>query len=169
MPLEDATLRLALVLQRDLRRLAERERVRADRGEEVRFDAATRIATWETRQGSVVGRWYAEPLATYTPHDRTLRWASASGATGKPASHATVVHREGIARGVPQLGMAEVPDLDAEEASTIARLAVLVARGDGITVAAGAGKTVFVGLFDSARPREGEAADPARYSVPPRP
>jgi hypothetical protein len=169
MPLDEATQRLALLLQRDLRRLVERERARSDRGEEVRYDSVSRMATWETRRGEVIGRWYGEVMASYVIRDRILRWSWAGRSSIATATHAEVVAREGQARGVAQLSMSVVGDLDEDDACTLTRLGVLVARGEGLEIHRGAEEISFIGLFDSPRPREGEVGDPSRYSVPPPP
>src|SRR5262249_46660359 len=49
MPLDETTRRLASALQRDLDRLAEQDRTRSTRGEEVRVDSVSRMATAESR------------------------------------------------------------------------------------------------------------------------
>jgi hypothetical protein len=169
MPVDDATRRLALVLQHELRRLVERERIRTDREEEVRFDPVSRIATWETRRGDVIGRWFGEVVARYSSVERRLWWEWATRPGAGP--HTVVVPQEGNARGAPQLAMPIVEDLDEADAATLARLAVLVARGEGIVASprSAAGEIVFIGLFDAPRPRDGEPRDPSRYSVPPPP
>ncbi|MBX3223549.1 MAG: hypothetical protein KF795_23755 [Labilithrix sp.] len=169
MPLDEATRQLALSLQRDLRRLVERERARADRGEEVRYDSVSRMATWETRRGDVIGRWYGDILARYVVRDRFLRWAWVGRSSIATTTHAEVVSREGQARAVPQLSMSVVGDLDEAEACTLARLGVLVAHGEGVELRRTDEEITFIGLFDSPRPREGEVVDPSRYSVPPPP
>jgi len=166
MPLDESTRRLAFLLQRDMLRLDERERARTDRGESVAFDSVARIATWETKRGEVIGRWFGEIVASYVVRDRILRWAW----TGKPPlatpSHVDVIAKEGEARQVPQLAMSVVGDLDEVEAVTLVRLAVLVARGDGLEVRRGEGELTFIGLFDTPRPRASDAPD-TRYSMPP--
>lgn len=183
MPLDEATRSLAFLLQRDLRRLLERERARGDRGEQVQYDPVSRMATWETRRGDVIGRWFGEVIASYVIRDRILRWAWAGRSSISALTHAEVVAREGQSRGVPQLTMSVVGDLDEEDACTLARLGVLVARGEGMAIRradtnleAKGRQTVsfeeeiwFIGLFDSPRPREGDSPDPSRYSVPPPP
>ncbi len=169
MPLDEATRKLAISLERELRRLLERERARADRGEQVRYDSVSRMATWETRRGDVIGRWYGDVIARYVVRDRFLRWAWAGRSSISTMTHAEVVSREGQSRGVPQLAMSVVGDLDEEDARTLARLAVIVAQGEGIELRRTEEEITFIGLFDSARPREGEAPDPSRYSVPPPP
>jgi len=167
MSLDEATRRLAFLMQRELRRLTERERARSDRGEEVRYDSVSRMATWETRRGDVIGRWYGEILASYVVKDRILRWAWAGRAS---TTHAEVIFREGQTRDVAQLSMSVVGDLDEEDARTLARLGVLVAKGEGLSVRnLTEGELTFIGLFDSPRPREGDVVDPSRYSVPPPP
>ncbi len=181
MPLDEPTRRLAFLLQRDLRRLLERERARADRGEEVRYDPVSRMATWETRRGEVIGRWYGEIIASYVVRDRILRWAWAGRSSISALTHAEVIAREGQTRAVPQLSMSVVGDLDEEDACTLARLGVLIARGEGMAIRRAIPKldgksrqtlgfdedVCFIGLFDAPRPREADAPDPSRYSVPP--
>jgi len=182
MPLDEATRRLAFLLQRDLRRLLERERARADRAEQVQFDPVSRMATWETKRGDVIGRWYGEIVASYVVRDRILRWAWAGRSSISTLTHAEVIAREGQSRDVAQLSMSVVGDLDEEDAHTLVRLGVLVARGEGMAIrrmdpakldprvghtVGGEEEIAFIGLFDSPRPREGEIPDPSRYSVPP--
>ncbi|MDF2697450.1 MAG: hypothetical protein K0S65_5833 [Labilithrix sp.] len=168
MPLEEATRQLALLLHRDLRWLVERERARRDRGEEVRYDSVSGMATWETRRGDVIGRWYGEVMASYVLRDRILRWSWAGRSSISTATHAEVVAREGQSLGVAQLSMSVVGDLDEEDAATLARLGVLVARGEGVELRRDEEEIAFIGLFDSPRPRE-ETPEPSRYSVPPPP
>lgn len=175
MPLEEPTRRLALSVQPDLERMVDRERLRAARGEQVIYDAFSRMATWQTRRGEIIGRWYGEVLAAWVVRDRFLRWtwtsrpssASEFGSVAG-ASHAEVVSREGEERGVPQLAMGVVADLDEDEAITLARLGVVVARGEGLEIRRNGAEIELVGLFDAPRPRAKEA-DPSRYSVPPPP
>lgn len=169
MPLDEATRQLAISLERDLRRLLERERARADRGEQVRYDSVSRMATWETRRGDVIGRWYGDVIARYVVRDRFLRWAWAGRSSISTMTHAEVVSREGQSRGVAQLAMSVVGDLDENDARMLARLAVIVAQGEGVELRRTEEEITFIGLFDSPRPREGEAPDPSRYSVPPPP
>jgi hypothetical protein len=167
MPLDEATRRLAFLLQRDLRRLVERERARSDRGEEVRYDPISRMATWETRRGDVIGRWYGEVIADYVLKDRILRWAWAGRGSLASRSHAEVVSQEGLSRSVSQLSMSVVGELDEDDACTLARLGLLVARGEGLEIERGETEIRFIGLFDSPRPREENPVEPSRYSVPP--
>lgn len=163
MPLDEPSRRLAFLLQRDLRRLAEADRARASRGEEVQYDSVARMATRETRQGEVLGRWYGEVVATFEPAERILRWAWAGRSGG---AHAEVIFREGQARNVPQLTMSVVGDLDEEEATALVRMGVLVAHGEGLQVRRGPSELTFVGMFDVPRPGELRSA---RYSFPPPP
>ncbi len=169
MPLDEATRRFAFLLQRDLRRLVEREGSRTDRGEDVVYDSVSRMATWETRRGDVIGRWYGEILATYDRRDRILHWAWAGKAPTATTTHADVVFREGQSRGVPQLTMSVVADLDDEDAATLARLAALVARAEGVHLREKEGTTEYIGLFDTPRPRDSgaHARDSSKFSVPP--
>lgn len=169
MPLDEATRRLAFELQRDLRRLVERERSRSERGDEVSYDSVSRMATWETRRGDVIGRWYGEIIASYVPNDRILRWAWAGSASLATATHAEAIFREGQVRSVPQLSMSVVGELDDEEACALARLGVIVTNGEGLQIRRAENDVTFIGLFDSPRPREGQSSDPSRYSVPPPP
>jgi len=131
MPLDEVTRRSVFVLQHELRRLVERERARDDRGEEVRYDSGSRMATWETRRGEVIGRWYGEVIASYVIADRILRWSWAGRSSVSSVTHAEVVAREGQSRGIPQLTMSVVGELDEEEASMLVRLGILVAGGGG--------------------------------------
>ncbi|GEM_PF-2116895 len=167
MPLDEATRRLAFLLERDLRRMTERERARAERGEVVHFDSVSRMATWETRRGDVIGRWYGEIVASWFPADRILRWAWAGRAPLATATHAETMFREGQARAVPQLSMSVVADLDEDDACTLVRLGVLVARGEGVLVVRSEHDVVFVGLFDTPRPRDDLGSESSSYSVPP--
>lgn len=166
MPLDESTRRFAFLMQRDLRRLEERRAGREARGESMRTDSAARIATWETRHGEVTARQYTEVLATYETRDRILRWRWAGRSPSSSASHGDVIVREAQARGVPQLAMSVVADLDREDAEQLARLGAILARADAFVVQtkAGASEIELVGLFDRAQP---EASD--RYSVPPPP
>ena len=171
MPLDEATRRFAFLLQRDLRRLLDRRTERAARGEVVQFDSVSRIAVMQTKRGESVARLFGEVLATYAPHDRILRWAWAGRSSSAPPTHGDVVFREGQSRGVPQLSMSVVGDLDLEDAKELVELGALVARAEGVheqeTIT---GDLDFVALFD--RPRPSEAVEPAResrFSVPPPP
>ena len=168
MPLDEATNRFYFLMQRDLRKLADREAQHAARGEEVNYDSVSRLATFETKRGDVASRHFGEILATYSPDDRILRWAWA----GKPSSvgptHAELIFKEGQARGVPQLAMSLVGDVDEIEAAKLARLGALVARADAVHVRRKDGETEYIGLFDRQRPAEGQQDD-ARVSVPPPP
>jgi hypothetical protein len=174
MPLDEATRRLMLLLQGELRQLVDRERRRAARGEEVRYDSVSRMATWESRRGDVIGRWYGDFIASYVIRDRILRWAWAGRPSISGVTHAEVVSRQGQEWSVPQLAMSVVGDLDEEEACTLARLGVLVARGESMEIRRTEEEITFIGLFDSPRPREetprsreSDSPVPARYSVPP--
>lgn len=161
MPIDDATRTLAESLAPDLQKIRERADARAGRGEEIRWDGLSRMVTWESRRGEVIGRWYGEVIATYVPRDRILRWSWAGRST---ASHAEVISRAGGDRGVPQLAMSLVADLSEDEATELAELGIVVARGQGMLVVRGPVETELVGLFDSARPRDESAS---WYSVPP--
>jgi len=167
MPLDEATRRFSFLLQRDLRRLAEKREEQAVRGETLTFDSVSRIATLETRQGESLSRLYGELLATYTPYDRILRWGWAGRASSAPATHGDVVFREGQARGVPQLAMSVVGDLEQEDAATLAMLGALVARAEGIHERRVGSDVEFIGLFERPRPSDHDTA--SRFSVPPPP
>ncbi|HVJ94774.1 MAG TPA: hypothetical protein VM580_33535 [Labilithrix sp.] len=166
MALDTATRQLALVCQREVRHLWERATARADRGEVVRYDSASGIATWETESGEVIGRWYAERMGTYVVRDRILRWSWAGRSSISAASHAELVVREGETRAVPQFAMSVVGDLEEDEAMTLAALGVVVARGEGIDLQRTHDEITFIGLFDTPRPREGEPVESTRYSLP---
>jgi hypothetical protein len=170
MPLDEATRRFAFLLQRDLRRISERREEHLARGEEMRFDSVSRVATLESRRGEAISRLYGEVLAIYAPHDRILRWAWAGRSSSAAPTHGDVVFREGQSRGVPQLSMSVVGDLDLDEARALVKLGALVARAEGIHDRMIAGEIEFIGIFD--RPRPSEAVEPAResrFSVPPPP
>jgi hypothetical protein len=170
MPLDEATRRFAFLLQRDLRRITDRREQHAARGDVLKFDSVTRIAVTHSRRGEAVHRLFGEILATYEPHDRILRWAWAGRSSSAPPTHGDVVFREGQSRGVPQLSMSVIGDLDLEDAKTLVELGALVARAEGIHERIVAGSTEFIALFD--RPRPSEIVEPAResrFSVPPPP
>jgi hypothetical protein len=164
MPLDESTRRFAFLLQRDVRRLAERIAERTARGEEMRADA--RLVTWETRSGDVCARQYCEVLAIYDTRDRILRWGWAGRASSASPSHGDTIVREAQARGVPQLAMSVVADLDLEDAEELGKLGAILARADGFVsrAAEGAGAEVeLVGLFDRAQPQ----SSAEKFSVPP--
>lgn len=173
MPLDESSRRFAFLLQRDLRRIEDRERARRDRGEEVRYDAVSRVATWETQRGDVVGRWYGESLATYNARDRILRWSWAFRTTTEGGTHAELVFKEGQSRGVPQLSMSVVNDIDTKEAMTLARLGAVAARAEGVHVQKKEDdddSVEVIGLFESTRPSDRlKAPGVNRISVPPPP
>jgi hypothetical protein len=171
MPLDEATRRFAFLLQRDLRRITERAEERSARGEAVKFDSVTRVAVVQTRRGESVSRLFGEVLATYAPHDRILRWAWAGRSSSAPPTHGDVVFREGQSRGIPQLAMSVVGDLDRADAAELVQLGALVARAEGMhEEQTAAGEIEFVALFDRSRPYEAvEAARESRFSVPPPP
>lgn len=171
MPLDEATRRFAFLLQRDLRRYSERRQEHAARGEEMKFDSVSRLAVVQTRRGDAVSRFYGEILATYAPEDRILRWAWAGRSSSAPPTHGDVVFREGQARGVPQLSMSVVGDLDFEDAKALVKLGALVARAEGIHERKVGNDIELIGIFDRPRPSEGnvETARESRFSVPPPP
>jgi len=169
MPLDEATHRFSFLLQRDLRRLASVREESAARGETLKFDSVSRIAIVETRRGDAVSRLHGEILATYAPDDRILRWAWAGRSPSAPSTHGDAVFREGQARGVPQLAMSVVGDLDEEEAATLVKLGALVARAEGVHERRVGADIEFVGLFDRARPPAAADAPAGRFSVPPPP
>lgn len=170
MPLDEATRRFAFLLQRDLRRITDLREQHAARGDVLKFDSVTRIAVMQSRRGEAVHRLFGEILATYEPHDRILRWAWAGRSSSAPPTHGDVVFREGQSRGVPQLSMSVVGDLDFDDAKALVELGALVARAEGIHERIVTGSTEFIALFD--RPRPSEVVEPAResrFSVPPPP
>jgi len=170
MPLDEATRRFAFLLQRDLRRISERREEHAARGEQLEFDSVSRMAILQSRRGEAVARYYGEVLATYAPDDRILRWAWAGRSSSAPPTHGDVVFREGQARGVPQLSMSVVGDLDHEDAKQLVKLGALVARADGVHELKVGAEIEFVGIFDRPRPSEAvEQARESRFSVPPPP
>ena len=166
MPLDEATRRFTFLLQGDLRRLADKRDEHAARGEAMKFDSVTRIATLETRRGESLARLYGEVLATFTPYDRILRWGWAGRASSASVTHGDVIFREGQARGVPQLAMSVVGDLDGEEASTLVKLGALVARAEAVHERSVGSDVEYIGLFDRPSPAEDAAS---RFSVPPPP
>lgn len=169
MPLDEATSRLALQMQRELKGLAERQQGRVSRGEELRYDPHTRVARYETREGDLVSRLFGEPLAVYASDDRILRWSWAGRGAGADVSHADLVFREGQDRGVPQLSMSIVHDLDEDEAVTLGRLGALAAGAEAVHVRRSGVELELVGLFDRSRPTDFESVAGGRYSVPPPP
>lgn len=165
MPLDESTRRFAFLLQRDVRRLAERLSERTGRGEQMRADSSSRVVTWVSHNGEVIARQFAEVLATYDTRDRILRWGWAGRASSASPSHGDTIVREAQARGVPQLAMSVVADLDLEEAEELGRLGAILARAEAYASRPGVGHEVeLVGLFDRAQPDA-----PDRLSVPPPP
>jgi len=171
MGLDEETRRFAFLMQRDLRGLAEKRAAREERGEELRYDSVSRLATVESRRGDVVARLYGETLATWTPRDRIFRWAWAGRSSATAVTHSDLVFREGQARGVPQLAMSVVGGIDLEEARTLASLGALVSQATSIHERSAGGDVEFVGLFQRPRPTEAapERAGESRFSVPPPP
>jgi hypothetical protein len=155
--------KLAESLGSELAAVRRKAKARAERGEETRWDPLTRIVTWESRRGEVIGRWYGEVVATYVPKDRIVRWSWAGKST---LSHAEIISRVGAEHGVPQLAHSLVADLDEAQALELVELGIVVAHGQGMLVVRGASELELVGLFDSARPREGESATRG-FSLPP--
>jgi hypothetical protein len=169
-PLDEATRRFFFLLQRDLRRLAEVEQVYASRGEQLRYDSVSRLAVFESPRGDVTARLYGEVLATYSTEDRILRWAWAGRAPSASPTHGDAVFRAGQARGIAQLAMSLVGDLDPEEAASVARLGALVARAEALHVRTTDREIEYVGLFERPRPSdEPRVAKGSHYSVPPPP
>jgi hypothetical protein len=170
MPIDEATRRFAFLLQRDLRRISERREEHTARGEELKFDSVTRVAIVESKRGEALSRLYGEVLATYSPKDRILRWGWAGRSSSSQATHGDVVFREGQARGVPQLTMSVVGDLDEEDAKMLVKLGALVARAEGVHERQIGAEIELIGVFD--RPRPSDATEPvreSRFSVPPPP
>lgn len=148
--------------------MQQREEAHASRGEEIKYDAVTRMVTYETRRGGVASRLFGEPLAIYATDDRIFRWAWAGRAAGADASHVDVVFHEGQSRGVPQLAQSIIGELEEEQAMTLARLGALAAQADGLHVQRSGTHIELVGLFDRPRPVD-RSIEPvgARFSVPP--
>jgi hypothetical protein len=169
MPLDEATRRFAFLLQRDLRRMTERRQEQAARGDEMKFDSVSRIAIVQARGGGPVTRLHGEVLATYAPYDRILRWGWAGRAPSASPTHGDVIFREGQARGVPQLAMSVVGDLDYEDAATLVKLGALVARAEAVHERKVSTDVQFIGLFERSRPAENAEAPESRFSVPPPP
>lgn len=158
MPLDEATRRFAFLMQKDVRRLVDRDEGRG----EVTYDPISRIVAKSGGSG-VPFRYYGERLATYSPRDRLFRWAWAGSSAA--TSHVEVVFREGQRHGVPQLTQSIIADLGENEAMLLVRLGALVARAEGVHVERRDGDLDLVGLFERTRP----ADDGARFSVPPPP
>lgn len=157
MPLDEASRRFAFTMQRELRRLTERDEAR---GDAVRFDPISRIVARSGGAGEPF-RFFGERLAVYGPRDRILRWAWAGALTH--ASHVEVVFREGQARGVPQLAQSIVGDLGENEAMLLVRLGALVANAEGVHVERRGDEVEMIGLFERTRPADASS----RISVPP--
>lgn len=168
MPLDEASRRFAFLLAREIRRLGEAKMLHRSRGEAVKFDSISRLATTETRHGEVTRRLYGERIATWAEGDRILRWAWAGGDAGAAFSHGELVFREGQLQGVPQLSMSVVNDLDEEEAKMLATLGALAAHAEDVFVRKDQGNVEFFGLFDAPTPRS-PSPGPAKFSVPPPP
>lgn len=169
MPLDEATRRFAFLLQGDLRRLSEWREEGIARGEEVRFDSVSRIVLIETRSGDAVARLSGEVLASYSSRDRILRWAWAGRSSSAAPTHGETVFREGQSRGVPQLTMSVVGDLDLEDARMLVELGAVVSRAESVHERRAGSDVEFIGLFDRPRPSD-RPAPPARggrFSVPP--
>lgn len=162
MPIDQDARKLAGTLATEIGQARARAKAREERGEEIRWDALTRMVTWESRRGEVIGRWYGEIIATYVPRDRIVRWSWAGKST---TSHAEIISRAGADHGVAQLAHSVVADLDEAEAFELVELGIIVARGQGMLVLRGQTEIELVGLFDSARPRDG--ASQRAFSVPP--
>jgi hypothetical protein len=136
----------------------------------MELDTVSRIATFQTRSGDAVARLYGEVLATYAPADRILRWSWAGRSSSAAATHGDVVFREGQARGIPQLTMSVVGDLELDDAKALVELGALVARADAVHERMANGEIELLGLFDRPRPSENvELARESRFSVPPPP
>lgn len=169
MPLDPATLRFCSLLRHDLERMAERADERIARGHETEFDPVSGLALVQTRHGDPIARLYGEVLATYMSRDRILRWAWAGRSEAALPMHGDLVFRTGHARGVPQLAMSVVADLDVAEATTLVQLGALVARAEGVHPRTVGADIEYIGLFERARPTESAPAPEHRYSLPPAP
>lgn len=165
MPLDEATRRFAFLLQRELRRLTEREAEREARGEGVKYDSVSRVATLQTSRGEVQQRLYGELLATYAQYDRILRWAWVGRASTSHLTHGDIIVREGQARGVPQLAMSVLGDLDQEDAKRLVTLGALMAHADGVHERRVGNELQYIGLFE--RPRPVDVTVDSHISVPP--
>lgn len=165
MPLDEATRRFAFLLQRELRRLTERDAERDARGEGVKYDSVSRVATVQTAQGEVQQRLYGELLATYAQYDRILRWAWVGRASSSHLTHGDIIVREGQARGVPQLAMSVLGDLDQDDAKRLVTLGALMAHADGVHERRVGNELQYIGLFE--RPRPVDVTVDSHISVPP--
>jgi hypothetical protein len=168
MPLDEATTRFAFLMQRDLRKMADREEAHAQRGEEIKYDPVSRMATYETRRGGVASRLFGEPIAAYATDDRIFRWAWAGRAASAEVSHVDVIFHEGQSRDVPQLMQSIVDELEEEEAMTLAKLGVIAAQAEALHVRRNGTHIEFVGLFDRPKPAD-KSIEPvaSRISMPP--
>ncbi len=166
MPLDEATRRFAFLLQKEARRLSHRKSVRGATADEVLWDSVSRIATVRTPGGEIAAKLYGEVLATYAPEDRILRWAWVGRPPSTQPTHGDVVVREGQARGVPQLAMSVVGDLEQEEAESLVRLGAVLARAEGIYERRLGVDVQYIGLFERSRPA---ISEPGHMSIPPPP
>ncbi len=167
MPLDHATLRFCSLLRRDMDRMTERAEERIARGEWIDFDPASGLALVHTRRGDLGSRLYGEVLAVYLTRDRILRWAWAGRSPTALPTHGDVLPRTGQARGVPQLAMSVVGELDQEDAAKLVKVGALVARAEGVLERRSGSDIEFIGLFDRARPLDAAQSPESRYSLPP--
>lgn len=165
MPLDEATRRFAFLLQRELRRLAEKEAEREAQGDNVKYDSGTRVATLQSTRGEVRARLYGEVLATYAQDDRILRWAWVGRASSSHLTHGDIIVREGHARGVPQLAMSVLGDLDQEDAKRLVTLGALMAHAEGLHERRVGNELQYIGLFE--RPRPVDVIVDSHISLPP--
>ena len=110
----------------DLRDVAE---LRGLRSEELRFDSVAQRVTRQTKHGEIVGRWYAELLATYYLRDSIFRWAWA-GTSSSYSTYGERIFKEGQQREVPQLCMSVVGGVTPEDADVLTQLGLALTGGD---------------------------------------
>lgn len=169
MPLDEATRRISLLFQRDLERLADRLGEHPALRDDVESDSAGAVATVPPPSGEAEPRLHREVLATYAPQDRILRWAWAWRPPSAASTHGDVVFLEGNVRGVPQLTIGVVEDVDEEEAAALVMLGALFARAESLYQRRVGIDIAFIGRFEGQRPADRADATDGRFSVPPPP
>ncbi|MCA9588502.1 MAG: hypothetical protein KC657_24465 [Myxococcales bacterium] len=163
MPLDDATRRLRETLDAQVLDLRDVAELRGLRSEELRFDSVAQRVTRQTKHGEIVGRWYAELLATYYLRDSIFRWAWA-GTSSSYSTYGERIFKEGQQREVPQLCMSVVGGVTPEDADVLTQLGLaLTGARDLFVEEPGDGTVKFYGMYDSPRPSG------LHVSVPPPP
>jgi hypothetical protein len=152
MPLDDATRRLRETLDAEVLDLHDVAELRRLRSEELRFDSVAHRVTRQTKHGEIVGRWYAELLATYFLRDSIFRWAWA-GTSSSYSTYGERIFKEGQLRDVPQLCMSVVGGVTPEDADALAQLGLaLTGARDLYAEEPGDGSVRFYGMYESPRP-----------------